>query len=309
MKTNVLTLAITLTVGIILAGSLLMPVLSDATTTERTFDNDGFFFMKEYDTTTPVTITWDHTAPSIISVNGEDCNFTAPANLWVSYGIGDNWFIRAAGEDHNRTIQVSYGGTNAAAASVTSGTDLKIVCEEGTATIEIYTSGVVTRTNTASYTEFYVISNEGPYVMKNNTIPAYMAADSEFIGLGSTSITGGGLIVCKITGTIETGATVELIAQTTGVDAEVVEDSVKINYESLSGYEGYKLTSIQFDVSNGGVEDTVTYTYFAIPATVTLELSNHLDSGEIAILNALPILIIVALVMMAVGALYLKRDD
>ena len=53
----------------------------------------------------------------------------------------------------------------------------------------------------------------------------------------------------------------------------------------------------------------LTYSYFIVPASVTSELTNHLSNGEIAILNALPILIIVALVVMAAGALYLKRDD
>ena len=43
MKTNILTLVITLVVGIILAGSLLAPVVSDAqsTVTEKTMSNMG----------------------------------------------------------------------------------------------------------------------------------------------------------------------------------------------------------------------------------------------------------------------------
>ena len=42
---------------------------------------------------------------------------------------------------------------------------------------------------------------------------------------------------------------------------------------------------------------------------MTAELANHLTPGQIALLNAIPIMVIVALLMAAVGAVALRRAD
>lgn len=298
---NLLTLAITLTVGIILAGSLLMPVISDATVTEKDFENSGYFHMEKYGTDTDVTMSWDPTDPKKITINDVEYSPNTPVNQFVNVAIGDDWYFRYADGGANTYVQVSYGGIDQIAGSNSEGQAVTITCSNGTATI---TKG--TTTQTATYTELYAISgSEGAYIMKNANGSVTVAGDTEFIGLGTTSL-GTGKAVLKVTGNVDDGAEVDVIGST---PAEATISDVSVAAITMTGYNGYTLSDVTFTVTMSDVDYPATYNYFIVPAIVTLELSQHLNPGEIAIMNAIPVMIIVALVMMAAGSLYLKRDD
>lgn len=308
-KTNLLTLVVTLTVGIILAGSLLMPVISDATETTDTFENTGYFSMTKYDTETDLTIEWDHTKPKVITINEEDIALEGfPLNQWISIIIGDDWMVRYANGGTLYFSQLRYGNMQTMSADTNTGTDMTIVCEAGTATATRYTSGTPGTPAEVSYTEIYAISERGDYVMKKATDIAYMAGDSPIVAYGTTDLGSGYSSMIKITGTINDGVDVTILASTSG-SAAIVDDSIVINKTATTSTIGYELSNIQFEISDRGDDYPATYSYFIVPAKVTLELTEHLSNGEIAIMNAIPLMIIVALVMMAAGSLYLKRDD
>lgn len=308
-KMNALTLIITLVVGVILTGALLGPVISDASETERTFTNAGYFTMDKYALDEEITVSWDHSNPDVVTVGDETINITAPIGKWVSIVVGDNWYFRYIHTNADvREVQMSYGGVATITASTSDGTDITLECSEGTATGTVYTAGVAGTPKTVSYTELYVISENGKYyIMKDSDAAATMLKDSEFIGVGQTFLSGGASII-KVEGTIEDGATVTIIGST--VTANVDTDTISVNATPKSGYiDCYDLSSITFDVTTSGGTTHATYNYFIVPAEVTAELSNHLTPGQISLMGAIPVLVIVALLMVAIGGIALRRND
>ena len=142
-KMNVLTLIITLVVGVILTGALLGPVVSDATKTTETFTNEGYFTMDKYGTDTDITIVWDPADAKSVSVNGEKYNPNIPANQFVNIAIGDDWYFRYADGGVETFVQISYDGVEMVIGSNTEGIPISLTCSGGTATI---TKAAVTHT-------------------------------------------------------------------------------------------------------------------------------------------------------------------
>lgn len=298
---NLLTLAITLTVGIILAGSLMMPVISDATETQKTFTNDGYMRYTSIESTAEneITIEWDHSAPDILTIGEETIDLTK-FDRETSILFGDNWSLRylAAGDfqyigDLNVDyLFVSKSGTD----------DLNITLDAGDVTL---VSGTTTKTNT--YTTAYYTDNDGTMIMKKANESAYLLKDSSIISANGITNVPGGSVGIRFTGTIKDGFDFTYYRNSAGWS----ESNVVAHYEQIAKYtELVSLSNITFDLdATGQTTQGATYSYFLIPYEVTAQVAQPLSSGEIVILNALPILIIVALVVMAAGALYLKRDD
>lgn len=297
MKTNILTLAITLTVGIILAGSLLMPVLSDATTTEKTFTNSGAFFMTDADDT--YTLTYDPSGKFI--VNGEDIAFTElPSGERVTIISTEEFLLRfAVGSNVNYAlafIDATHWGdickdTQAYSTTLTFNNGTLTISANGTDTTYTYTSD-----------SFRGIAKNGGYVMTLANTPTKVNSDTTIIvGNGLTQVTTWHDRF-YIEGTVEN--------MTVTAPTGITISDITVNSTPIEGYiDLVEFTSIQFKATDGENDTDATYNRVIVPAEVTAELSQHLAPGEIAILNALPILIITALVVMAAGALYLKRDD
>ena len=315
---NLLTLAITLTVGIILAGSLLMPVISDATETEHTFTNDGYFRMTHVDDTTDHTITWTYEKPNTITVDGTDVLIDYHvSNGQVTVIADTNWIVRlyndGAGEVSAVAMVASTGGTASAQVIDSSTATISLTSGEMSATF-----GNATRTGT--YTDAWIPSNDGEFTMKKADKVAYINENSEIVGYGLSRVK-----TASGAASGSPGAGISLIGNIAdGITAnvwrgpEVTLSDAQINAQMDATYlDIYKLDSITatahysetVDGETVVTDSTVTYNYLLVPYQVTSELTQHLNPGEIAILNALPVLIIVALVVMATGALYLKRDD
>lgn len=301
---NLLTLAITLTVGIILAGSLLMPVINDATTTERTFTNDGYYRMAEIGDEA-ITIAWDHTEPKQITVNDDVVDLSkVPTNKVVTITVTDKTIIRYAPISSDTLIQV-YSSSGYYGAGVTAGTDMTITIEEGTLTADNGSGATISKT----ITNGYYASNDGKWTMKTDGESAFIHKDDSVIILAGNTTVGGATIGVYGNGTINDGLSIETVP-TDSVSRVVTYGDVTFNYTDVSDYlDLVKLSNCQFDITYNDTTASATYSYFLVPYEVTAELSQHLSSGEIAIMNALPLLIITALVVMAAGALFLKRDD
>ena len=301
-------LTVGVVIGALLLTTLVIPVIGETTTTERTFTNDGYFTMDKYSTDDSVTIEWDHTSPDKVTVNDEEITVNSPQGKWVSIAIGDNWYFRFIHTNSNGyEVQMSYGSAATIGASTSNSKDITIVCSEGTATGTLYTSGVADTPKTVSYTELYVISTDGQYyIMKDSDVSATMLKDSEFVGIGQTFLSGGAAVI-KVAGTIEDGATVTIIGAT--VTASVDSDTISVNATPKNGYvDCYDLTSITFDVTTSGGTTHATYNYFIVPASVTAELSQHLDSSSIEILSIVPLLITVGIIMAVVGVFVMRRE-
>ena len=293
MKTNLLTLVVTLTVGIILAGSLLMPVISEATTTERTLTNEGVYYIQSDNETH--TLEFDH---GVYTIDGEVVSI--PITEQYTFLATDSAIFRSYGQ----SIQIR-GSVSITADSCS----LTIANGEINGT---YTSGDTTDALALEYTSYVLATNSTEdRVMKSYTSNAYLKGDSVVSGRGVT-----GLWIDEnhttrymyilIDGTIDDGLTATVYGRT-----DFTVSDLEFNVTPTEGYEDcYTFGSITFNVTHtSGTVTPVTYTAIIVPTSVTAELSQHLSSAEIAIMNAIPVMIIVALVLMAVGALYLKRDD
>ena len=306
MKANILTLAITLTVGIILAGSLLMPVISDATTTEETFRNDGVFNYGVFSTDDTYTLVYNSTTG--ISVNGTPITIegVTPGTSSTRYSIiaMENAIVRYGSNADGYACQIF--GTNTDNQYMTNSyDDLTATIADGKLSIVASSSGGATTTKTFEFTTMYaIVPSEDKAIMKIATGDVYIKGDSDLYASGQTTVTSWSNIF-HFEGTYDDGITITSPAIPTAT-----YENVKWNIEPVKGFiDLYKLTSIEFDIVYNDTTTHAVYSYFGVPSSVTAERSQHLSPGEIAIVNAIPILIIVALVMMAAGALYLKRDD
>lgn len=311
-KTNLLTLVVTLTVGIILAGSLLMPVISDATNTTETINNDGYFRMQKItdEDETVYTLTWDKTSDKVL-LNGNEIEMSGKSTYaslsGVSIAMTDTSLSRYVPGLRIQTWISSIGGSTGY-----SSTTMELEFNQGTLTITSNKDLESEIVRTTSYEYAYFASNTGDYVMKEMDKKAAVFADSEIYAMGVTNINNSTtpgtpiLSVLKMTGdasSVEFSEIYGLVGTPTFSDIEIVKSE-------NSKYVGvYDLDKVTATVTYDSADTAITYSYFIVPYQVTAELSQHLTNGEIAILNALPVLIIVALVMMAAGALYLKRDD
>lgn len=300
---KLLTLLVTITVGIIFIGALLAPVIEDTSTTEKTFTNDGYYRMSKYTTENDVTLVWSYEAPNVITVNDVDYTITAPDDGNYSRTVLFGTDLGARLFYNNSGCQMM-SSTGTAAADVTDSETLTVVCSGGTITATVTATGVSPTSFTGTYNDLYCISGDGDYVMKKATKSVYMNGDSEFIAFGVTSV-GGAAKVLSVDGTIDDGATVTQITttgQATYSDPTIVSTEVS-GYKSL-----YTLDKITFTGTLNDSTTDITYSYFVVPYQVTAELSQHLDAGEIAILAAIPLMAIAVLILLVVRYFVAGRD-
>ncbi len=302
-KMNALTLIITLVVGVILTGALLGPVISDATKTEETFKNEGYYTMT-YSEADALTFSWDCTAPNVATINGNEVPLiTPPQYTPVNVVCGDDWFLRWTG-DTMQFYSVAGGNNPALSASVASETSLTLVASSGSATIQNTAATPVSQT--VDYTFMYVVDPNGSLVMKDSAKSVYLLGDSEIYAIGRTSTTGL-LLKIKITGNINDGFNAEVLGTPSST---VTLGDVEATMQKMDEYVNlYSLQDLKIPVGYDDSEYTATYSYFIAPASVTAELSNHLTPGQISLMGAIPVMVIVALLMAAVGAIALRRAD
>ena len=309
-KTNLLTLVVTLTVGIILAGSLLMPVITDATTTEKTFENLGYFNMSEISDNTDVTITWDHTKPTVFTINDSDYDITVPSGQLVSILGTDSMIVRyVSSYDGTQNRVQAYSAQGFVQASVANAKDMTIEISNNTVVVTVDDT-----VKTVNITEGYHIDPNGTWVMKKANESAYIhKTDSVMIFAGITNMGAGlGDVGVYATGTINDGMDIGAVP-TSSTPPTATFGDVTFNYTAISGYTDLvSLSNCTFDITLPGTPDTTvtaSYSYFIVPVNVTAELTQHLDAGEIALLNALPVLVIIGLVLAGVGAIFIRNRD
>lgn len=305
---NALTLIITLVVGVILTGALLGPVVNDATKTEETFTNEGYYNVSKLESTDDYTMVWSPDNPYQVVINGTD---TVSLSKVPQYGAvtvvgSDEFCVRFLNTPDNPRIQV-YGNMTWGFGS-SSGTTFTASLSDGTLTLKNEADPAYSVSNTAPE-KLYAISNDGEYVLKNGKTPAYMLGDSSLIvlcGITEATIATPGVYA---DGTIDGGLDFTLFRPSAQSETAVFSNE-SITAETVEGYVGLKsLEKIEFDVTlnEGTVEPT--YTYFIVPAKVTAELSDHLTPGQISLIGAIPVMVIVALLMAAVGAIAIRRND
>lgn len=289
MKTNVLTLIITLVVGVILAGALLMPVINDATKTDETFTNVGNYVEDAAET---YVITWDGTD---LKVN--DSVVTLPESGQTPIVSLDGFAILYKNNANIVTTALGY----------TVCTSVEFTAEEGTLSGS-YVAGGNTNTVNVSYTDIQVLVSEKTTSTYSNA-PKVKEGDAiSMNGVYTFNDSAGSShpLRWSFTGTV--GGDCEVVT-ISGVASQYEFSNAKINYVAVDGFEGlYTIESISFDVAythptTPGVTAnfTITNTNMIGPAETTAELTDHLTTGQIALISAIPIMVIVALLLGAVS--------
>ena len=285
-------------VAIMVVGIVLVPVLSQATETERTFLNKGYYEMT-YTEADDVSMTWDSADPHKVTVNDVVIDLPATADLPGPINIicGDDWFIRYTGTG------LQFYPSTGSSVNAGNGVDLSVTASEGTVTITTNADPAVTKT--AYYTFLYVVSENGAYVMKNTNDVAYVHEDSEIYGIGRSTVTGG-YVKIKITGSISAGFT----ATEVGSSAFTIGD-ITVNYTTDSAYiDLYKLSSLQFTVTDSeNNTNNLTYSYFIVPTSVTGELSEHPTPMMITLINVIPVFVVLAIILGVCGLFYYRRNE
>lgn len=295
MNNKLIPIVLTLVVGIILAGSVLMPVLNDATKTTDEFTNDGFYRMKEIsngDTWMKVSGgAWTYNTDDSISYTNGAFNMT----------LGDDWCVRA-----NGTARGTFVSGGAQDATVVSADDVITISGTG-----ISSSGTTTISG-------YGACSTGDYILTEPSTPVYVNSETQIYATGTTEISTSGSALFHIEGNIKDGVTITAYSLYTTTAYDSIETSnVVINYAPVSGYvDLYELTSITFDVTaTKTIEGTsteftasATYNSYVVDYKVTAELSEHMTPGQIALLGAIPVMVIIALLMAAVGVVARRNE-
>lgn len=299
---KLLSLIVTLTVGIIFVGAMLGPIINDASDTEKTFTNDGLWRMKEIENGDRWARNGD---AGLWTYNGTDTITPAGSYSNSNIALGNDWCVRSNGQLRGHTI-----GGNPASPSFIAENDLVS-----------FTPGGGLNGNPYQSLTGYGYDSAGEFVMLPYGESAYMNGGSALFATGSSSVDGAAVIV-HIEGTIN-DADIEIVVDSNFVNSgtpvlgDLVITNKQINYTIVDGYiDLYKLESITFDVSfSMTIGDTTTshsgsvnYSSYVVPYQVTAELSEHLDMGSIAILAAVPLMAIAALLLLVVRYFTAGRD-
>lgn len=306
---HIIAIAIAIAVGAITLSTVLVPAISMGTDTEDTFTNDGYLARMTFidETTDGYSFAWDHTNPTVASVNGESVNLFNGSLI-----SGADTFLARFGQDSTGYYIQWVPSSGLATVSYSAGTgtaDLTIEISDGTATITRTPagSGVGNETvNTIAISEGYAISSDGDYIMKSPNQKAYLNSDSRIYGMGLTTIDNVYYNGFYLDGTIE-NMTVE---QFNPNPATYTISNVAVNYDTVSGYEDlYTLDSVTFtatQIANSSIVKDCTYNYIVVPYEVTAELSVHASAPVIQIFNMLPIFVALGLIVAVIGVAYVK---
>ena len=295
MNNKLIPLVITLVVGIILAGSLLMPVMNTYDEPTRTYHNEGVpYALVDADDTTEHTI--------VVTADGVTCDdeiIDASAYLTGDYTLvfGAHSILRYSPANG----RVVFGGSNTEDSSNVF-TDLRTANSEDTLTITIVgdelttLNGETTRTVTDNWA---YVCTEGAY---RYCVNPYVTANDRIIGGGVTySPFSSATIIC-FDGTIE-----DIDANVARASPAATLNEVRASTTAISG-NLVKIDAIYFDCTQSDVDKTATYTYFLAPEKITYTNPEYIGDNYATLLGAIPIMLIIALLVVAVGVVARRND-
>lgn len=294
MKTNILTLAITLTIGIILTGSLLMPIINDAQDDQRiTYNNLGL--NAEIVGTESVTYTWDATTGITIgtTVIAPASATTGPAVLVLT----DSGYMKTNFVNSIATF-FEFDGSVGTGANITAVT---ITVDPSTKTVtfsDITASSPIADTS-FNYDEWALIpAVKGDYVFwapYSVSKPIHQESDS----LMYSVFRYGGNWAISFKGA---ESTANYGSPTYTAD---------FNGTAVTGYEGlvdYSLGTNNTDDYTITVSNTTYYAEVVAVEKSATGVSANEGSEIIGLLGVIPILVIVGLLMFAVRAIGMKNQ-
>ena len=304
---RIVALVVGASVMVLIFSALLVPIINDATTTEKTFINSGAFYV-EADPSNEYTLQYDRgSEPGVLYVN--DVPIALPSSSY-SVLVLDKSILRMEG--FNNTMEYRGNGSTIAGIGVL---DITVSAGSVTGTYQRFDGPTEFTWPTTTYTDAYVISDSTQdLIMSDYAIPVKMNEDSPIFGFGLTRDGAGGtaLFLSKIEGNIEDGVTVGILDVNTGEALSgATVSNLSINATKLNEYvDLYQLTSITYTVTLAN-ESTynVTYSAYIVPAEVTSELAVHPDAATLSMLSVIPIIVMIGIVLAVVGVAIVGRND
>lgn len=290
MKTNVLTLAITLTLGIILAGSMLMPVITDAQTNigpAATMTNekpaganynytlwDGADISFEYSSTE---------SSSTYTINDETFSLISSEQRIIL--ASNDFATRSGGNSELFILNSQFVGST----TQYNNSDFSFVIENKEYTLEI---GGQTYTGHVDWLVYASDDgNAGLIQLKTPSAPFYTSNANDLVILGNIYTTGDNDTFYSY-----------YKGQLTVNEAYADESSVTITKTEVSGYTDIYSTTISVNVG----DESFTPFFILAPEKAT----GHEASGAAySLLGAIPIIVIIGLVLAATAAIVVKRND
>lgn len=312
MDKKIVMISIAAVIGIIVLGSVLMPILDEATATTDTFTNEGYFYMEKLASSddTEHTLSWVSTDSKILTVDGVDMDITTwglSSYQQVTVFATETDLVRLGVTSVGFGLQwIQIRGATISYASAGSNFDATI--SNGSASIMLDTE---TDPRELTYTDAYIIQpDKSDYVMKKMNDSAYMNSDSPIYSLGYTALSYGGgndNAVLKVSGDVKE-VNVTAVRQSSAY--ELTFSNITIDKSTVSGYNDlYSFKKITFVATENSTANDCTYSYVIVPHEVTAERSVHFTAGQNAIFAAIPVLIILAVLLGVVALVIRSRMD
>lgn len=309
METNKLIAGIVAAaIAIIVLAGVLMPALSNATTTHETFKNDEYFFtMDKLDSSAEHVISWVATKPTVITV--DDVEITPTWGSVTVFCEEDN-MVRCSKVSNSSDYYINLiGAVNEYGTGDSTKKSMTLTISNGSFTWVTTNSDDTTATYTSDFNVAYCInpSGTGDYVMKTPTAKSYVLGDSTIYGMGNSTINGVWQNVILVAGSVDDDITATVVSSR--LDTDPVLSNVQIFADSVSGYNDlYKFEKVTMTATENSINTTLTYSYVIVPAEVTAERSVHLTDAMNVILNVIPLLIIVSVLLGVVAIFILRRE-
>ena len=284
---RIVALVVGASVMVLIFSALLVPIINDATTTEKTFKNSGLYYM----TNPTETMHVEYLGSNNWEINDEPLNYTIAGATNIL--IFDDIFVRNNGQ------------VRGSATASWDSADLTIA--NGTVTGTQVIGGNSTSLSWTYTDSFVAVNGSAEWVMKAYNQESYIKSDSEIIGMGMTQVKdadgNNALITCYV-------SVSDLTATVTTSNTSVTISDVVVNATPVSGYiDLYQFTSVTFKATWGTNVTPCTYNVVIVPASVTAELTVHPDSATNALLSAIPIIAMIGIVLAVVGVAIVGRND
>lgn len=289
-------LLITATVGVILIGSLLAPILSDVTNTSTTEHNDWIFSM-DLAESDPVVIEWDGTTWYTNGI-AQEVGVSANNNIVVT----GNEVIRSDGSARGVVILNNL-------------TSLTLTLDNGTATINYDMTSAAGQSKQWTYTKAYYLNNAGEYVWSPGS-PTTLSTEEIYVNVvhqfkdANNQVYSGLLLVEGTTNALTATAYSGAWGWNTNM---ITFDDVTANVNKVNDVkDGHVIDSITvtYTFNNGSEINTNTITLLnseIVPKVVTMKLSEGVSDGQAALLNAMPVILILALIVGVVGSVVIRN--
>lgn len=296
MKANILTLAITLTVGLILAGSVLAPVIADsqdALLEKKTNTGTVLLSLAEGAHDGTVTIESD---TIVFTVDDKVLTQTLDAAHRRAVAIGNNFMI---GASSSNIVLDYWNGTNAGhvTSNVTSAS-FEIAADK-TVTLKYTVSGTETTINVPENDWIFIADDAGTYVESD----AYYGGSSYLTSLdqfyaGSWTFVNNYQFGMHNTDVTVNGTAVD--PEDVIIDTEADGGFIKVNY-------AYTESKTYFTFDDAGTDKTVNVFNVIVPKSVQYlpDGNKSIDSLYGAILP----MMIISLVLMAAGAIFIRSRE